>query len=62
MITETIRPSEVKKWDWIKINDHEASTVSYVAGKWRTIVVRLTNGVVYELDKLQTVIDRIVSF
>lgn len=62
MITETIRPSEVKKWDWIKINDHEASTVSYVAGKWRTIVVCLTNGVVYELDKLQTVIDRIVSF
>jgi hypothetical protein len=48
MITESVHISQIKRWDWIKLGDHEASTVEYLAHNsisgYEYIVMHLSNG------------------
>lgn len=43
MISELVKVSDIKLYDWFKVTDHEASTVYSIARNLKDITIQLTN-------------------
>ncbi len=71
-ITEKIPNMTAKRGDWIMINDHEASTIKYVAANeasspvrgvsGKILVIHLMNGTVIRDDAQCEPLTRLIAF